>query len=160
MSSPYRKPFALPAAPVDRYEIRWWQIGFVANQAIPRPARAVYYVQAKPEEVDEGLGEGAIDFVNQWAIYEGRRLVGRTSSGWAEAWDGNHWNDCFSTWAEAVVALEARIVQRLRNARAEVEALEADLEENRALSRTIPPQALLEAASDAAEHRARLGGRS
>jgi len=159
MSSPYRKPFTLPNDPVDRFEVRWWQIGFVANQAIPRPARAVYYVRATPSEVDPDLGEGAVDFLDQWAIYEGRRLVGRTSNGWAVAWDGYHWNDCFATWAEAVVAIESRTISALGRARAEVEALEAVLEQNRALSRIDPPEALLEAASDAAEHRARLGVR-
>ncbi len=114
-------PFTLPVWPVDRYEVRWWEVDtlYVSRPIIAH--RAIYFVNASWREVmgsDERL-DGA-PFVNNWQHFRGETFTGR-NVGWTSiAEPGDHWYKGHATYEAARTAAiellqkrQARLVEEL-----------------------------------------------
>jgi hypothetical protein len=89
-------PFTLPAEPVDRYEVRWWEVDTLI---LARPIvahRAVYIVKASWEET----GRGA-PFVNNWQHFRNEHFTGRNVGWTSVAEPGEHWWRAHATYEAA-----------------------------------------------------------
>jgi hypothetical protein len=104
-----KAPFTLPAEPVDRYEVRWWEVD-TSRPIIAH--RAVYFRDASWREVigsDERL-DGA-PFVDNWQHFRGETFTGR-NTGWTSiAEPGDHWWRAHATYEAARTV--ARLVEEL-----------------------------------------------
>lgn len=91
-------PFKLPAEPIDRHELVWWN---VRDGEVQR-ARAVYHVNtpwavAVPGDRDDRPGAPLVD---DWQMFDGNDHFHGRNSGW-NPWRQFDWRGSFSTEAEA-----------------------------------------------------------
>ena len=124
-----KRPFDLPAAPVDGYEVRLWHVGRdSSDRYYVHQWRAKYHVNTPWSAVSNR--PGGQDLVNHWQIFDNDdRFCGRSSDGWAVAWSGATWEDYFPSRSEAfteAVRCATELAARLRErvARAERNAVE------------------------------------
>jgi len=98
---------ALPARPVDRYEVRFWELS--GYDYAVRERLYVYHVHTKWEDFAERVHDRGAPIIDDWMCYESVRTDGSAGNcvgripGWA-AFDGKEWTDRWSTRREALEA--------------------------------------------------------
>jgi len=94
-------PFTLPAEPIDRYEVRWWEVDTLVLPSRPIiEHRAVYIVNATWEEI-MGTEDRGAPFINNWQHFVGGHFRGRNVGWTSVAEPGDHWWRAHATYEAA-----------------------------------------------------------
>ena len=127
-------PFTLPKDPVDRYEVRWYEVD--TNLYTIRECRAVYHVHSSWRAVvgDNGDTREGAPFVNEWQIFRAAKgcpesFTGRSRHGWHEAWEFADWSNDYATRSAARQALRKAIFRDIERAQEELEDLQRQKDE-------------------------------
>lgn len=114
---------ALPARPVDRYEVRFWELS--GYDYAVRERLYVYHVHTKWEDFAERVHDRGAPIIDDWMCYESVRTDGSAGNcvgripGWA-AFDGKEWVNRWAMRSEALEASHERISKRLLSLESEV----------------------------------------